>query len=447
MANPSLDQIAVALQRANAAIERGDPNASPDEARQLAAAYKQMQSQQAVPTQATSNTGTVPRTKDPADIAADQAAAANTNDGGVSKMNLLDEITNAMGVTVSKWGEGAQELWGKATNNPALVNRVIQQQQKDAPYRNALADTLGGKIGDIGMNTVGASLPIAGMEMGGTGLAGAGLARPLARALMNPSVQGAVAGTAQGALTPTSNANQSQLENAAQGGAWGAAAPAILKYGPALAARFMPGVGAKVGPIAKAAMLKFLGPSDAAVASAADASAQQIGQRMGAITDNLSVPISKDAADTLAATQRAYGSQMTDATNNALDQAILAGRNNGSAAGSDIAKFRSNALKNAAATSGDVTTGYNDIQRVLDNQIDTHLNSLPPSTSELRFGQTKAQQLRLLRAAYATAKGGTPVNPAGILSKDIAAAIPQNGYGVLPLAATVAGEQQFLQSN
>lgn len=452
----SLDDIARALQAADAQAKQADANGDADgaaqhraNAQQLAAAYRQMQGQGQSP----GNTAPNPHTLSPESVAADTAAATNTqaqtqgndlyNQPGVT--GLVSNIAEGLGNKVYQAGQGLQQLYGTLFNDPDLVSKVTAQRAADEKATQGLQGTVGGKLGGLGGDIALASIPVGGMEVGGAGLATEGLARPLARALMNPSVQGAVTGALQGASTPTTSDDQSHLENALTSAAWGAGAPAIMSYGPAVLGKMLPGVSAKAALI-KSIASRYLSPSADTIAQQASDAAGVIGQRMGNITDTLDkVPISPDVAARVAQIKAGYGNNLDPDAVAALNRMSNASNMGGNLPGEVLAKIRSGALKEAENASGAVENGYFDMQRLADGQIDNHLNSLAPTPQELRFGQTKADQLRLLRAAYGQAKSGVPVNPNAILSRDLPNVAPQGSLGILPLTTTLGLQQQFQQ--
>jgi hypothetical protein len=374
-----------------------------------------------------------------------QPPAASPAQASVDKMSLLDQITNSMGVQVDKWGQAAQQMYGHLFNDQDLLNSVAQQQAHDKAYQTALGNTWGGKLGGVGMDIAGASIPIAGMEAGGVGLASSGVAPRVAALLQQPAVQGAVANGMSSAFDPTMGPNGSRANNVLWGTALGAGVPLGLRYGPGLAAKFIPGIApaaSATAPLVKA-LIARIGQSASNVGAAAENAAGAIGKKMGAITDNLSVPMGNDVANQAAYIKTGWGGGLSDDANNALNRLQYATN----VPGKVLADMRSSAYsaaQAAARTNPQVAKGYYAIQQLADNQIDNHLNSFAPTVSEMRFGQTKAQQLRLLRAAYGTAKGGTPVNPNTITAADAAANIPLTNK--LPLQTGVGVEQQFQQN-
>jgi hypothetical protein len=353
----------------------------------------------------------------------------------INDMNFGQKLLVGAGQGMSEMGNSANQLWAMATNDQKTLAQIKADKLANAHADAVLSGTVPGKIGNFAANAAMAALPIGGMEAVGGRL----LAKPLA--------QGVASGALLGALQPSDTA-QGHLENTAIGGGTGAVAPLVPGAVGFLAKKMLP---AKY--MAMQLMSKFgMSGAEASVAAnraAAKAAGQEIGAKMGAITDPLTVRLTPDAAQKLAALKNTYGSDLNAATNSNLDQAILAGQNNGRVPGKLIADFRSDTVADAADATGSTRNAYNRIGRVLDKQIDDHLNAQPRTAQEIKAGQTKAQQLRILRDAYGQTQRGIPVDTNKVFNVDIKGGTPYSKMTPAQraaLALSVSGEQQVDQS-
>jgi hypothetical protein len=168
-----------------------------------------------------------------------QAARQKVNDQGFAT-NLVQGVGNA----VSDMAGGIRQLANRVTGDDATLKQLQAQQAKAEadPTRQALGNTVGGQIGNVGTK----ALPYV----------AAGLVAP--EGLIPALIANSAAGAASGAVTPTTGDGQI-LKNIATEGAFGAVGGGV-------------GYGAGKGLAAIAS--KSLGGDAAATARLADAQAQ-----------------------------------------------------------------------------------------------------------------------------------------------------------------------------
>lgn len=377
-----------------------------------------------------------------------QVAAEST----VNDMNFGQTLMAGAGQGFNEMDQSGRQLSSYLSGNKALADQVAQEQSTNAEADAALSHTWGGRIGNIGANALVSMLPVGGLEAGASRLAASGIAPRIAALLGKGAVQGGLTGAFQGGYLQPTTAGGSRVTNALIGGGVGAAIPGAISAAPYVAKAVVPtlmaagaishpgiflaaqiaknwmnrgasaaapaaadvadtAAQAAAQPAAQAATQAAAPLTKAQIAKAAKASTDAIGSQMGAITNNLSVPIGDDVAAKAAAIRDGFGEGLSDNADNALSRLQYATQMPGKVLG----LMRSSALmaaNKAAKTDPEMAQGYYSIQRLADEQIDNHLSSLDPTPDELSEGISTSDKLRQLRASYALASKGIPVDPA-----------------------------------
>lgn len=183
-------------------------------------------------------------------VGGDDAALSSA----IEELPWYKQSALAADMTMDNLVRGAQQIYHESMGNTADVDRLRQEEQESRRVRGPLGDTAGGMGGEV-LAGAASALPLSlAASAAAPEIAGGGLLAALAR-IGIPIASEGLQGAAMGALQGTAREGE-RGENAAVGGAMGAAMPALgsafrgltgyIPEGKAAAAKALERMGVKV---------------------------------------------------------------------------------------------------------------------------------------------------------------------------------------------------------